>query len=90
MIGIGNALVDVLSHASEDFLRRHGLTKGAMHLVDEARARELYEAMGPGTEISGGSAANTVVGVASFGGDAHYVGKIRDDQLGRVPARFAR
>ena len=84
VIGIGNALVDVLSHADEDQVTRQGLVKGTMHLVDEARARTLYEAMGPGIEMSGGSAANTVVGVASFGGRAHYVGKVRDDQLGEV------
>ncbi len=84
VIGIGNALVDVLSHADEDLIVRQGLAKGTMRLVDEARARALYEAMGPGVEISGGSAANTVVGVASFGGRAHYVGKVRDDQLGDV------
>jgi len=84
VIGIGNALVDVLSQESEEFVRRQGLTKGSMQLVDEARARQLYEAMGPGIEVSGGSAANTVVGVASFGGRAHYVGKVRDDQLGEV------
>jgi sugar/nucleoside kinase (ribokinase family) len=84
VIGIGNALVDVLSHESDEFIRRHGLTKGTMHLIDEARARQLYEVMGPGTEISGGSAANTIVGVASFGGHAQYVGKVRDDQLGEV------
>jgi sugar/nucleoside kinase (ribokinase family) len=84
VIGIGNALVDVLSHESDEFLRRQGLVKGTMHLIDEARARHLYAAMGPGIEISGGSAANTVVGVASFGGRAHYVGKVHDDQLGEV------
>jgi sugar/nucleoside kinase (ribokinase family) len=84
VVGIGNALVDVLSHADEDDVTRQGLVKGTMHLVDEARARTLYEAMGPGLEMSGGSAANTVVGVASFGGRAHYVGKVRDDQLGEV------
>ena len=84
VIGIGNALVDVLSHETDAFLARQGLAKGTMHLVDEARARDLYAAMGQGVEISGGSAANTVVGVASFGGRAHYVGKVRDDQLGEV------
>jgi len=84
VVGIGNALVDVLSHESEDFVRRLGLAKGTMHLVDENRAREVYAAMGPGIEVSGGSAANTIVGVASFGGRAHYVGKVRDDQLGDV------
>jgi sugar/nucleoside kinase (ribokinase family) len=84
VIGIGNALVDVLCHESEAFLERHGLVKGTMHLVDEARARQIYEAMGPAIEVSGGSAANTIVGVASFGGRAQYVGKVRDDQLGEV------
>jgi sugar/nucleoside kinase (ribokinase family) len=84
VVGIGNALVDVLSHAGEDFLRRHGLSKGTMQLVDEGRARDLYAAMGPGIEVSGGSAANTIVGVASLGGRAHYVGKVRNDQLGEV------
>lgn len=84
VVGIGNALVDVLTHAGEDFLRRHGLSKGTMQLVDEARARDLYAAMGPGIEVSGGSAANTIGGVASFGGRAHYVGKVRNDQLGDV------
>jgi sugar/nucleoside kinase (ribokinase family) len=84
VVGIGNALVDVLTHAEEGFLARQSLVKGTMQLVDEPRARELYDAMGPGVEMSGGSAANTVVGVASFGGQAHYVGKVRDDQLGEV------
>lgn len=84
VVGIGNALVDVLSQESEAFLQTQGLTKGAMQLVDEARSRALYSAMGPGMEVSGGSAANTIVGVASFGGRAHYIGKVRDDQLGEV------
>jgi sugar/nucleoside kinase (ribokinase family) len=84
VVGVGNALVDVLSHADDDFLRRHGLLKGTMQLVDEARARELYAAMGTAIEVSGGSAANTVVGVASFGARAHYIGKVRNDQLGEV------
>ncbi len=84
VVGIGNALVDVLSRESEAFVKAQRLVKGAMQLVDEARARELYAAMGPAVEVSGGSAANTIVGVASFGGRAHYVGKVRDDQLGEV------
>jgi sugar/nucleoside kinase (ribokinase family) len=84
VVGIGNAMVDVLSHADEDLVARQGLAKGTMRLVDEVQARALYEAMGPGVEMSGGSAANTVVGVASFGGRAHYIGKVRDDQLGDV------
>ena len=84
VVGIGNALVDVLSQESDAFLAAQGLTKGAMQLVDEARAGALYAAMGPAVEVSGGSAANTIVGVASFGGRAHYMGKVRDDQLGEV------
>lgn len=84
VVGVGNALVDVLTHAGEEFLRHHGLSKGTMQLIDEARARDLYAAMGPGVEVSGGSAANTIVGVASFGGRASYVGKVRNDQLGDV------
>src|SRR4029453_6863378 len=84
VVGIGNALVDVLSQADDAMLGRQGLVKGSMHLVDEDRARALSDAMGPGVEVSGGSAANTMVGVASFGGRAHYVGKVRDDQLGEV------
>ena len=84
VIGIGNALVDVLAHGSDAFVREQELVKGTMHLVDEDQAARLYRAMGPGTEISGGSAANTIVGVASFGGRAHYVGKVRNDQLGEV------
>jgi sugar/nucleoside kinase (ribokinase family) len=84
VIGVGNALVDVLCHESDAFLERHGLVKGTMHLVDERQARAIYEAMGPAVEVSGGSAANTIVGVASFGGRAQYVGKVRNDQLGDV------
>src|SRR5262249_49382777 len=85
-----NAMVDVLSYEGDEFLMKHALVKGAMHLIDEERVRELCDAMGPATEISGGSAANTVVGVASFGGRAHYVGKVRDDQLGCVFAHDLR
>jgi sugar/nucleoside kinase (ribokinase family) len=84
VIGIGNALVDVLTQATDEFISGARLVKGTMHLVDEADASRLYGSMGPGVEISGGSAANTVVGVASFGGRAHYIGKVRDDQLGDV------
>ena len=84
VIGIGNALVDVLAQADDAFLTKHGLAKGMMQLIDEQRAQELYGVMGPGTEISGGSAANTIVGVASFGGRAHYIGKVKKDQLGEV------
>jgi sugar/nucleoside kinase (ribokinase family) len=81
VIGIGNALVDVISHETDEFVAAQQLAKGTMHLIDEPRARELYAAMGPGIEISGGSAANTIVGIASFGGRAQYIGKVKDDQL---------
>ena len=76
VVGIGNAIVDVIAHASEDFLDEHGLIKGAMTLIDGDRAIALYEAMGAGRESSGGSAANTVAGVASFGGRAAFIGKV--------------
>jgi sugar/nucleoside kinase (ribokinase family) len=90
VLGIGNALVDVLSHESEEFVANMELNRGAMTLIDEARADELYGAMGPGVEISGGSAANTIVGLASFGARAAYLGKVRNDQLGDVFAHDIR
>jgi sugar/nucleoside kinase (ribokinase family) len=84
VVGIGNALVDVLSHETDEFVAAHGLVKSAMTLVDTERAEELYAAMGPGIEMSGGSVANSTVGVASFGGRAGYMGRVADDQLGQV------
>jgi sugar/nucleoside kinase (ribokinase family) len=84
VLGIGNAIVDVISRADDGFLARHELVKGSMALIDEARAEALYAAMGPGVEVSGGSCGNTMAGVASFGGKGAYVGKVRDDQLGGV------
>jgi sugar/nucleoside kinase (ribokinase family) len=84
VLGIGNALVDVLSHESDAFVEAHGLARGTMTLVDAARAETIYAAMGPATEMSGGSAANTLVGVASFGGRAGFIGRVSDDQLGKV------
>jgi sugar/nucleoside kinase (ribokinase family) len=84
VVGIGNALVDVLTHGDDEFLQRHQLVKGSMTLIDTARSNELYEAMGPGIEQSGGSAGNTIAGIASFGGSCGYIGKIADDQLGDV------
>ena len=81
---IGNAIVDVITPAPEEFLADQGLVKGAMTLIDEARAQELYEAMAAGAETSGGSAANTVAGLASFGGRGAFIGKVADDQLGEV------
>jgi sugar/nucleoside kinase (ribokinase family) len=84
VVGIGNALVDVIAHAADDFLSRHDLVKGGMTLVETDRAVELYRALGSAVEMSGGSAANTMCGVASFGGRAAYVGKVSDDELGRA------
>ncbi len=90
VVGIGSAIVDVLSRIEDGFLDRHGLVKGSMALVDADQSHSLYEAMGPGTEMSGGSAANTIVGVASFGGSAAFIGRVRDDQLGAVFAHDIR
>ena len=84
VVALGSALVDVLSHTEEEALSRSGLTKGTMALVDLARAAELYAAMGPGTEVSGGSAANTVAGVTALGGTAGFIGTVADDELGEV------
>ena len=82
VLGIGNAIFDVLVQTDEGFLVAHGMTKGGMALIDEARAASIYRDMGPAVEMSGGSAANTIVGVASLGARAAYVGKVRDDQIG--------
>lgn len=84
VLGIGNAIVDVFASAEEDFLVREGLAKGSMTLIDEARALELYGRMGAGIEASGGSAANTLAGLASLGGRAAFIGKVKADQLGEV------
>src|SRR5215472_14112371 len=84
VLGIGNAIFDVLVKTDQSFLSRHGMTKGGMALIDEARAAAIYQDMGPATEMSGGSAANTIVGVASFGARAAYVGKVKDDQIGKL------
>jgi sugar/nucleoside kinase (ribokinase family) len=84
VVGIGNALVDVIAHAGDGFLDAHGLVKGSMTLVETERAVELYRALGTAVEMSGGSAANTMCGVASFGGRAAYIGKVSGDELGAV------
>ena len=84
VVGLGNAIVDVLSQTDDAALDSLGLQKGAMTLIDEDRAAELYDRMGPGIEVSGGSAANTLAGVASLGGAGAYIGKVRDDALGEV------
>jgi sugar/nucleoside kinase (ribokinase family) len=87
---IGNAIVDVIARCDDAFLARHGAAKGGMRLIDTQTATELYAAMGPGTELSGGSAANTVVGIASFGARAAFIGKVADDQLGQIFAHDIR
>ena len=84
VLTIGNAIVDVLARAEDDFLATHAMNKGGMALIDEPRAEQVYAAMGPGTEISGGSAANTAVGVASLGARAGFIGKVKADGLGTV------
>jgi sugar/nucleoside kinase (ribokinase family) len=84
VVGIGNALVDVIAQADDEFLQRFELVKGWMALIETNRAVELYEALDGAVEMSGGSAANTMCGVASFGGRAAYVGKVNDDDLGQV------
>src|SRR3954453_12924058 len=90
VLGIGNAIFDVLVKTDEGFLSRHGMTKGSMALIDEGRAAAIYRDMGPATEMSGGSAANTIVGIASLGARAAYVGKVKDDQIGRLYAHDIR
>lgn len=84
VLGIGNAIFDVFAHTDDAFLAKHEMNKGGMALIDEARALAIYDAMGPATEMSGGSAANTIVGVASFGARAAYVGKTKADQIGKL------
>lgn len=84
VVGVGNAIVDVIANVNDEFIAEHGLEKGAMTLIDTDRAIELYDVLPSPTEVGGGSAANTIVGVASFGGDAGYVGKVSQDSLGET------
>lgn len=84
VLGIGNAIVDILSRVEEDFLVREDVAKGSMRLIDTNQAEDLYGKIGPATEVSGGSAANTCVGAASFGLDVAYIGKIAKDGLGDI------
>src|SRR6201989_2094492 len=84
VLGIGNAIFDVLVKTDEKFLADHGMTKGGMALIDEARAAAIYRDMGAATTMSGGSAANTIVGIASFGARAAYVGKVKQDEVGTL------
>lgn len=84
VLGIGNAIVDVIGRCDNGFLDRHGATKGSMRLVDTETIEKLYADMGPATEISGGSAANTMAGIASFGGRAAFIGKVAKDEFGGI------
>lgn len=84
VVGIGNAMVDVLAHCDDAFLTDNGIEKGIMQLIDQDRGVALYGLIGPATEMSGGSAANSIAGIAHLGGRAAYVGKVKDDQLGRI------
>lgn len=84
VLAVGNAIVDVIADADDAFLERQGLAKGSMRLIDEAEAERLYQAMGPGRELSGGSAGNTAAGLAALGCRAGFIGQVADDQLGRI------
>lgn len=90
VVAIGNAIVDVLSHADDAFVTKHGLAKGSMTLIDAAQADKLYADMGPGVEVSGGSAANTIAGLAALGAKCGFIGRVRNDQLGNVYAHDLR
>ena len=84
VIGIGNAIVDIIGRCDDDFITAHGATKGSMQLVDSDHITKLYSEMGPAIEISGGSAANTIVGIASLGGRTAFIGKVADDEFGHI------
>jgi len=84
VVGIGNAIVDVLARVDDSFLNDIGAEKRSMTLIDEERAVEVYDSMGPGVEMSGGSVANTIAGLAILGGSAAFIGRVADDQLGRI------
>lgn len=84
LLGISNAIVDVLAHVDEAFLAKIGAPRGSMTLIDEEKAAEIYAMMGPATEMSGGSVANTVANFASLGGRAAYIGRVKADQLGGI------
>lgn len=84
VVAIGNAIVDVLSRADDAFITERALTKGSMQLIDTRQAEDLYQAMGPGLEMSGGSAANTLAGMAALGARCGFIGQVAEDQLGGV------
>lgn len=90
VLAVGNAIVDVLAAADDDLLERLAIPKGSMRLISAEEAEALYSQMGPGREVSGGSAANTTAGIAALGGRAAFVGRVSDDQLGRVFAHDIR
>jgi len=90
VVGVGNSLVDVISHAEDEFIERQGMVKGSMTLIDADRALDLHRSIGTSVEMSGGSAANTMCGIASFGGRAAYIGKVADDDLGAAFAHDLR
>jgi sugar/nucleoside kinase (ribokinase family) len=90
VVGMGNAIVDVIAHVEDSFIDEHRLERGAMRLIDADEVRTLYAAMPPGIESSGGSAANTIAGIADLGGRVAFIGKVRDDQLGEVFAHDMR
>lgn len=90
VLGIGNAIVDILAKCEDSFLAERGLSKGHMTLIDTQQAEDLYSVMGPAVENSGGSAANTMAGLASFGGSAAFIGRVADDQLGKIFAHDLR
>ena len=84
VVGIGNAIVDIIGQCDDAFLAKHGLAKGHMKLIEAGEVQKLYGAMGAAIEASGGSAANTMAGIASFGGRAGFIGKVADDEFGRI------
>jgi len=84
LLGISNAIVDVLAHIDDGFLKKIDAVPGSMTLIDQQRAHEIYSLMGPATEMSGGSVANTVAGFANLGGSAAYIGRVKKDQLGSI------
>ena len=84
VVGIGNAIVDIIGRCDDAFLEARNLAKGGMQLVDAGTVTELYKSMGPSIEISGGSAANTIVGIASLGGRTGFIGRVADDEFGRI------
>ena len=84
LLGISNAIVDILAHVENEFISEIGAERGAMNLIDEDQAREIYEKMGPATEMSGGSVANTIASFANLGGTAAYIGHVHNDQLGEI------